>query len=167
MFAAATAMLVGVLAGHGALHVPWSLRFERWFGDRSYLGGVLRLVGAGATYVGVHGVIGMSAWPLLRKYYEDPALGLALRIPSPRVMLPFQIARGIVAVFALWPWMVLVPLDGPVDWLALALTMTITTGLVPLLSMTSWPTLLRLWHAIEIAIIATVWSFLIWRITLA
>jgi hypothetical protein len=45
--------------------------------------------------------------------------------------------------------------------------MAVTTGLAPLISMTSWPLALRLWHAVEITIIATLWSLLIWRITLA
>ena len=165
--AAVAALVVGILAGHAGGGAPWSLRLERWLGDRSYAGGVLRLAGAGATYVGVHGVVGVLAWPLLRKYYEDPALGLALRIPPPRVMLPFQVVRGIAGVFALLPWLLLVPLGGVGDWLALALTMAVTTGLVPLISMTSWPIALRLWHAVEITIIATLWSLLIWRIAMA
>jgi hypothetical protein len=167
VFAAVAALAAGAIAGHTGDDAPWSLRLERWLGDRSYTGGVLRLVGVGATYVGVHGVIGMIAWPLLRKYYEDPALGLDLRIPPPRVMLPFQIARGIVGVLALLPWLLLVPLDRVGDWLALALTMAVTTGLVPLISMPSWPLALRFWHAVEITVIATLWSLLIWRITMA
>ena len=126
---------------------------------------MLRLVGSGAVYVGVQGVIGMSTWPFVRRWYEDPALGLALRIPPPRVLLPFQLLRAIAGIAALLPLLLLVPHEagqvGVRDWLELALLLSVTMGIVPLFAATRWPIALRLFHAAEITVIATLWSGLI------
>ncbi len=91
LLAAATVALLVRPSGEPA---SWSTRFADRFGDLSSATLLLRLAGAGALYLGVQGVVGMAVWPFVRRWYEDPAAGLNLRIPKPRVMLPFQLARG-------------------------------------------------------------------------
>ena len=164
-FALAAAAVTAVVAGRPQ-SASWSEHWQRFLGDRSIATAALQLVAAGATFVGVHGVVGSLVWPLVRRYYENPSLGLALRVPPPQQLLPFQAGWGVIGVVALLPWLLLVRVDDMRGWLGLALTMTVTMGIVPLLSATSWPVALRWLHTAEIAVIATIWSFVLWRVAL-
>ncbi len=156
---AATAVAL-LVADHGG-GASWPDQFAARFGDRSLPALLLQLGGAAAVYVGVQGVVGSSFWPFVRRFYDDSAAGLDLRIPSPRVMLPFQLARGGVGIAALLPWLTLIRLDGWLDRAAFGLTLVVTMGVVPLLGAERWPPRLRMIHAIEITLIALLWSLAI------
>jgi hypothetical protein len=52
---------------------------------------------AGVLYVPTYFFFGMLIYPLVRPYYEDPALGLRLAVPGFEVILPLEVGRGLLS----------------------------------------------------------------------
>ena len=105
---------------------------------------------AGLLYLPTYFLFGSLTLPFVRAYYEDPSLGLGLRVPPVWVIPPLEVGRGLLYVVALLPLVALLP--GPRMRLALSLGVLVAAlnAWQPLLLALSWPVEMRLVHALEI-----------------
>lgn len=137
---------------------------ERWFD----LGGVqesaLRIALAAVAFMVAYCVIGSITWHFVRPYYEDPRFGLSLRVPGAKVIIPLQLARGLVVTLVFLPFIASTSSQGAREYFLLSSALALPAGVVPLLSAVGWPTFLRLAHGIEIVIFAFVYGFALWRL---
>ena len=113
------------------------------------------------SYMVSYCVIGSATYPFVRSYYEDPESPLRLRVPSGKVVIGLQLARGAVATLALLPLLAGLPETADLSWAwpRLALAMVATLSVVPMLGAVGWPIRLRLLHGVEITVFALVQSF--------
>lgn len=123
---------------------------------------VWRISLAGALYVPTYVLFGALVSPVVMPYYEDPSLGLNLRIPDFGTVLLVQVVLGPVFVLTLLP--IVAVLRTSRRWLALWLWLTIAVlgSWVPMLVMTTWPTALRVAHGLEIT-----WDAFVQGVTIA
>lgn len=128
-----------------------------WFDERGQIAW-LHVGYTATTFMVAYCVIGSATWPFVKEYYEDPASKLKLRVPSARVIIPLQLGRGLLSTIALLP--LTAGLDptanGPAMWAALALSLSMTSAIVPMIWASDWPTRLRVAHGIEITIFSIV-----------
>ncbi len=122
----------------------------------------MRLLGVSGLYTLVYVAIGMSTWPFVRRYYEDPNNGLELRVPSGPVVLSLQMVRGMLTAVALFPLVAAIPASDTDWWWKLSVLLAAIMAIGPLLMATRWPAMLRLAHAIEISVFAVVYSYTVW-----
>lgn len=95
---------------------------------------------------------------------QEPCRGLRLRIPSGPVVIVLQLGRGLLAVIALVPLLASSSARGLDWWYRFAFALAVTSGIIPLLGATGWPTKLRVAHAIEIVVFELVYAFGLWQI---
>ena len=124
---------------------------ETWQ-QRSALNWLGRLVLAALAYVPIYLAIGMTIAPIVTPYYTDPALGLGLRIPGFDIILPLEVFRGLLMVLALFPIVYLWRESRLGLALMLGWTVAVLGGIVPLLTNTTFPPVLRVTHGIEITV---------------
>jgi hypothetical protein len=112
-------------------------------------------------------VIGSATWPFVRSYYKGATSGLALRVPSGRVVILLQLFRGFLATLVLVPMFAgLEENVASVRTLAcLVFSLTITMAVVPMFWVRDWPLRLRIIHGVEISLFAAIqgtawWYFL-------
>jgi len=125
--------------------------------QRTALNWLGRIVLAALAYVPIYLGIGMLIAPIVTPYYTNPALGLGLRIPGFDVILPLEVVRSLLMVLALFPIVCLWRESRLGLALMLGWTVAILGGIVPMLSTSFFPPILRITHGIEI----TVDSFLL------
>ncbi|MFN8482004.1 MAG: hypothetical protein U0768_02960 [Anaerolineae bacterium] len=116
--------------------------------ERSGFSWLWRFALAGLLYVPIYLFFGMLISPIVVPYYT--ALDLPLKIPPFSVMIPLEIARGLVFALALFPLIAL--LRGP-RWRTafwIGLTIAALGGWAPMLSGSFLPMTLRLVHGAEI-----------------
>lgn len=116
--------------------------------SRSAFGWLWRFIVAGVLYVPIYLLFGVLISPIVVPYYT--AMGLPLVIPPFSVMIPLEIARGLVFALALFPLIAL--LRGP-RWRTafwIGLTIAALGGWAPMLSGSFLPMTLRLVHGAEI-----------------
>ena len=138
--------------------------FGRWIDAFGATRLAVRLLGTAVAFMVAYCVIGSLTWRFVRPYYEDPKLGLRLRIPSgPRVIL-LQLGRGLLAILALSPLLASSSVHGFDGWVRFSLALAVTSGVIPLLGAAGWPTYLRVVHGVEIVVFDLVYAFALWRI---
>lgn len=136
----------------------------QWINTFGWAGLVARSLGAAVAFMVAYCAIGSVAWRFVRRYYQDPSLGLRLRVPSGRLVIVLQLGRGLLAILALTPLMASSSAHGFDWWKRFALALAITSGVIPLLGAAGWPVRLRVIHAVEIVVFALVYTFALWRI---
>lgn len=118
----------------------------------------LALCYAAVSFMVIYCLIGTATWPFVKPFYSGPKSQLNLRVPSGRVVILLQLFRGSLATLAILP--LLSGLESAADginiWAALALTLSITSGILPMLWINAWPTRLRVIHGVEITAFSTV-----------
>lgn len=147
-----TNCLLVVLAGV-LLAVPRGTADETvsTWGRRGVGAWAMRFAAAALVYVLFYFVVGAAAYTYTKPYYDAMTGGLGLTVPDVQTVLAAQVLRGSVyAAAALAYCLVTVRRAGAAHVLALLLAGF--GGLVPLLANTTWPTELRLIHAIEIVL---------------
>jgi hypothetical protein len=132
---------------------PFAARARAFFGARSVVRWVCRLVLAVLAFPVVYWIFGMllmAVRPQLMEYYMSGELGL--RVPAPQVILGVQILRSSLFLIAALP--LLVMWTGTRRGLAAALGLgyAVTVGAFHLLQSSFMPLEMRLGHGIEIAL---------------
>jgi len=134
----------------------FSTHSSRWW--------ILRIFVAGALYLPVYLFFGALFSPIIVPFYTDPSYGLELVIPPFEIIVPLEIARGIVYVILLIPVIASVNLDRRKQSLLLAAILFCVGALPGLLANQMWPVLLRLAHGLEIAADSLVYGYVILKI---
>ncbi|MFQ6059529.1 MAG: hypothetical protein ACE5MB_11695 [Anaerolineae bacterium] len=155
--------LVTSAIGHVGLAVPLALLFrpasverglltalQETLSQRRWTSWAWRFGLAGLLYVPTYFFFGMLIYPLVRPYYEDPALGLSLALPGFEVILPLEVGRGLLFVLTVFP--LIAVLRRPRRSLAFWLGMTIAVlgAVTPMLQAGWLPLTMRLVHGLEI-----------------
>jgi hypothetical protein len=109
-------------------------------------------------YTVLYVALGSATWPFVREYYRDPKHGLALCVPTGRVIIGLQMVRGLATAFVLTPLMAAAPAPDATWWVRLALLLAAVMAIGPLIMATRWPRRLRWAHAIEISVFAVLYS---------
>lgn len=101
------------------------------FSKGSTGGWILRLVLAGPIYFAVYFAFGMIVSPFVYPYYSDPALGL--KIPAFSIMIPVEIARGIIYGLVLLPLIVSLRFGKLNKFVCVSMMLFIPGALIPLI----------------------------------
>jgi len=159
--AAGIAALLAVLFPPIAETDRLAVATRRFFRARPATSWTWRIILAGLLYLPTYFVFGMLAYPFVRSYYEDPALGAGVRVPAVEVIVPLEIIRGLLYVVALIPFISI--LRQPRWRLALWLGLIIATlnAWEPLIANTFWPVTMRVTHGLEITADSLVQGFTI------
>jgi len=106
---------------------------------------------AGVLYVPTYFFFGMLIYPIVRVYYEDPALGLSLALPGFDVILPLEVGRGLLFVLTVFPLIAVLrrPRWPLAFWLAM--TIAVLGAVTPMLQAGWFPLTMRVVHGLEIA----------------
>lgn len=173
----ATEQVQGLLTaavGHAGLAVLLALCFQPASVDRGLLTALREILSqrqgtswvwrfglAGLLYLPIYFFFGFLIYPIVRPYYENPALGLDLAVPGFEVILPLEVGRGLLFVLAVFP---LIAVLRRARWsLALWLGMTIAVlgAVTPMLQASWFPLTMRLVHGLEITADSIVHGFII------
>jgi len=130
--------------------------------ERSGKDWIVRFIGVAGLYTFCYVALGSATWPFVRKYYENPNNGLALRVPGGRVIISLQMVRGLLTTIALVPLIAAIPASDIVWCYKLSLLLVAIMAIGPHVMATRWPAKLRIVHAIEISLFAVVYSFIVW-----
>lgn len=141
-----------------------SVNLGQWVDTFEWHGLALRLLGTAVAFMVAYCVIGSVTWRFVRPFYEDPKLGLRLRIPSGPLVVLLQLGRGLLAILALAPLIASSSAHGFDWWARFALALAVTSGVIPLLGAADWPKYLRVVHGVEIVVFYLVYAFALWRI---
>jgi hypothetical protein len=118
-------------------------------------------MGGAALYTVLYVALGSATWPFVRDYYRNPQHGLALCVPTGRVIIGLQMARGLATTIVLTPLMAAAPTPDAAWRVRLSLLLVAVMAIGPLIMATRWPRRLRWIHAIEISAFAVLYSFTI------
>jgi hypothetical protein len=140
------------------------------FGRRPWFGWLARFLLAGGLYVPVYFLFGAIVAPFVVPYYQDPTLGLRLTIPGFDVILPLEVGRGLLYALTLFPLIALLRVGdtrsrwGIAFWIILV--QVVLGAWHPMLSVTFWPSDLRLAHGLELTADCIVYGLLVvWLMT--
>ncbi len=116
---------------------------------------------AALSYLPIYFSFGMIAAPFVLPYYNNPDMGLNLVVPGFGVILPLEIARGVLYAFTLFP--LITVLRGGVRsrafWIGLTIAVLGSWG--PALQASNWPLVLRMAHGMESTADAFVYGFVL------
>jgi hypothetical protein len=121
-----------------------------WLVARPAVSWLWRIAAAGALYLPAYWAFGMLAYAVTHPYYEDPTLGLGLRVPPAEAIVALELGRGVLFILALLPLVMLLRTSRWVlaGWLWLVLALL--AGWEPLVTATFLPPVVRLVHGAEI-----------------
>jgi hypothetical protein len=156
------AAIAAVLVSSNSLEFTLADKCRVLLAERSSKDWIMRFSGVVGIYTFVYVAIGSATWPFVREYYENPNNGLALRVPSGRVVISLEMVRGLLTTMALVPLIAAIPASDRVWWFRLSLLLAAIMAVGPLVITTRWPARLRVAHAIEISVFAVVYSFTVW-----
>jgi hypothetical protein len=166
--------LVGAAVGHAGLAVLMALLFRPVSAERGLLTSLRETLNrrrwaswawrfglAGFLYLPTYFLFGLLIYPTVRPYYEDPSLGLNLVVPSPEVVLPLEVGRGLLFVLTLFPLIAVLcrPRRSLAFWLGM--TIVVLGAVAPMLQATWFPLTMRVVHGLEITADSIVHGILI------
>jgi hypothetical protein len=105
---------------------------------------------ASLSYLPIYYLFGMIVAPFVLPYYDNPDLGLNLRVPSIGVILPLEIGRGLLYALTLFPLIAVLRGTYLTRALWVGLTIAVLGSWVPMLQAVHWTPVLRLAHGLEI-----------------
>lgn len=106
---------------------------------------------AGALFLPIFALFGSMVYPVLRPYYENPALGIGVTQPSPNVAMTLELARGLLFVLTMLPLVALLPGPRPALGLRLGLVLAVMVAVSPMLQAHWFPPTMRWLHGLEMA----------------
>lgn len=121
-------------------------------------GWILRLVLAGPLFFVIYFGFGMLVSPFVYPYYTDPSLGL--KIPSFSVMVPVEIARGIIYGLVLLPLMVSLRFGKLNVFICVSMMLFVPGALLPLIQ-SPLPAQIIPYHILEILGDSLVFSYIL------
>jgi hypothetical protein len=105
---------------------------------------------ASLSYLPIYYLFGMIVAPFVLPYYDNPDLGLNLTVPGIGVIVPLEIARGLVYALTLFPLIAVLRGSYWSRALWVGLTIAVLGSWVPMLQAIFWTPVLRLAHGLEI-----------------
>ena len=147
---AGLALLLGLLFRPASVERGLLTALRETLSRRRWTSWAWRFGLAGLLYVPAYFFFGMLIYPIVRPYYEDPALGLSLAVPGFEVILPLEMGRGLLFVLTVFP--LIAVLRRPRRSLAFWLGMTIAVlgAVTPMLQASWFPLTMRVVHGLEI-----------------
>lgn len=121
-------------------------------------GWALRMILAGPLYFLVYFAFGMMVSPFVYPYYSDPALGL--KIPAFTVMIPVEIARGIIYGLVLLPLIASLRFGKLNTFVCVSMMLFIAGALLPLIQSPLPPQIVP-YHIVEILGDSLVFGYLL------
>lgn len=106
---------------------------------------------AGVLFFPIFAFFGSLVYPVLRPFYESPALGIGVTQPSANVALLLELARGLLLVLTLLPLVALLPGPRPALGLRLGLVLAVLVAVSPMLQTHWFPPTMRWLHGLEMA----------------
>ncbi|MEM4536150.1 MAG: hypothetical protein QXP92_02795, partial [Nitrososphaerota archaeon] len=97
------AIAVGVLFKPGKATKDLFSEVKRYFSKRSSLHWSWRFALASVLFVPIYYFFGFIFSPMTDPFYDNPELGLGLVIPSPEVIVPIELARGLIYALTFTP----------------------------------------------------------------
>jgi len=116
---------------------------------------------AGLLYLPAYFFFGMLIYPFVRVYYEDPSLGLNLAVPGFEVILPLEVARGLLFVLTVFPLIAVLRCSRRSLALWLAMVIAVLGAVAPMLQAAWFPLTMRVVHGLEITADSIVQAFII------
>lgn len=113
----------------------------------SKAGWVLRLLLTGPIFLAVYFLFGMLVSPFVTPFYNDPSLGL--KIPSISVIIPVEIARGMIYGIVLLPLMASFRYEKLYSYITVSMMLFVVGALVPLIG-APLPAPIIPYHIVEI-----------------
>jgi hypothetical protein len=113
------------------------------------------------SYLPIYYLFGMIVAPFVLPYYDNPDLGLNLTVPSIVVILPLEIARGLVYALTVFPLIAVLRGSYWSRALWVGLTIAVLGSWVPMLQAVFWTPVLRLAHGLEITVDAFAQGFVL------
>ncbi|HIP96781.1 MAG TPA: hypothetical protein EYH32_06145 [Anaerolineae bacterium] len=155
--------LVTSAIGHIGLAVPLALLFRPTSVERRLLTALRETLGqrrwtswawrfglAGLLYVPTYFFFGFLIYPIVRPYYEDPALGLRLAVPGFEVILPLEVGRGLLFVLTVFPLIAVLRRSRWSLAFWLGMTIAVLGAVTPMLQVSWFPLTMRVVHGLEI-----------------
>jgi hypothetical protein len=150
LLALGLAVMIAVLFLPRQVETNLGAALRQWRDQRSDFSWIWRIGLAGVLYLPTYFFFGLLAIPFVQRYYEDPSLGMGLRVPGVETILLLEIARGLMFVLALVPLVALLRGSRWLVGLWLGLIIAALGGWEPLLLKFMWPPIMRLAHGLEI-----------------
>ncbi len=113
----------------------------------SKAGWVLRVLLTGPIFLAVYFLFGLLVSPFVTPIYNDPSMGL--KIPSFSVMIPVEIARGLIYGAVLLPLMASFRYEKLYSYITVSMMLFVVGGLVPLIG-APLPAAIIPYHIVEI-----------------
>jgi hypothetical protein len=125
----------------------------------------VRFAAAAVLFVLVYFCFGTVVAPYVVPFYQNPALGLRLTIPGFNVILPLELARGLLCAMVLFPLIAILREGNTRSRWGIAFwiisVMVVLGSWHPMLSVTFWPVELRLAHGLELTADGMVYGLII------
>lgn len=147
----ATAVVAALLFPPGSTGDSLGSRLAEAFGGRHVLDWAWRFACADLAYAAIYILVGSLVWPLVKPSYVNPPQGLELRVPRGSVIFPLQLARGLVYTTVVAVLIAATGLRGGNAVAGVVVFLSVVGGIVPLVSVSTWPLFLRIVHGVEVA----------------
>ncbi|MEM2990624.1 MAG: hypothetical protein QXQ02_05510, partial [Halobacteria archaeon] len=125
------AVAVGVLFQPREIKRDLFREFRRYFSGRSSSEWVWRFALASVLFIPIYYFFGFLFSPITGPYYNNPELGLGLVIPSPEIVVPVELGRGLLYAATFVPLLTLVRLPRWRLALLLGVVLAIFGAVVP------------------------------------
>ncbi len=155
------AVAVGVLFQPREIKRDLFREFRRYFSGRSSSEWVWRFALASVLFIPIYYFFGFLFSPITGPYYNNPELGLGLVIPSPEIVVPVELGRGLLYAATFVPLLTLVRLPRWRLALLLGVVLAIFGAVVPQLVNVGWPVELRIGHGVEMVLDSIAQGFMI------
>lgn len=155
------AVAVGVLFQPREIKRDLFREFRRYFSGRSSSEWVWRFALASVLFIPIYYFFGFLFSPITGPYYNNPELGLGLVIPSPEIVVPVELGRGLLYAATFVPLLALVRLPRWRLALLLGVVLAIFGAVVPQLVNVGWPVELRIGHGVEMVLDSIAQGFMI------
>jgi hypothetical protein len=124
--------------------------FRSFFAHRRSVSWLVIVIVASVAYFPVYFAFGAIISPIVLPYYTNPSNGLNLTIPSLQTLVMVELLRGFLFVGALLPLLATLKASNRARFLSLASLFFVAGALIPFITNTSLPLLLKSVHGMEI-----------------
>lgn len=143
------AILIGVLFPPAQVGADLATAVKKYFAQRNWKDWLWRYALAAVLFFPIYFIFGGIFSPITLSYYNRPELGLGLVIPSFEVMIPMEIARGLVYALTMVPLLAVLQMPKWRLGLWTGLILAVVAAVVPQVVNVGWPLSLRLGHGVE------------------
>jgi hypothetical protein len=143
------AVAVGLLFKPRQVTTSLLRELKSYFSNRSWAEWTWRFALAAVLFVPIYYFFGFLFSPITGPYYDNPELGLGLVIPSPDIVVPVEVGRGLIYALTFVPMLALIKMPRWKLGLFLGTILAVIGAVVPQLVNVAWPAELRIGHGVE------------------